>query len=311
MTLEFRRILVPVRDLEHPPGAALRKAAALGGASAARIELLHVVEDQYQPSADGLERAGRRLERIARSPAMRGRRVQSSLVADAPAHEAIVRRALAFRADLVVAATREHGRAARMFLRNTDWELIRHCPVPLLLAKSSSAYSRPVILVAVDPFHARAKPARLDAQLLAGGKDIARLLGGSVHLFHAYMPLPAQVEGPLGEPVLWENAEIENIHSAQVRRVFDRLAEKAGIPPARRHLAMGDVASELPATVRRLRAAVVVMGAVSRSGLRRVFIGSTAERVLDRLGCDVLILKPRGFKSGVSRLSRQPVRAGR
>ena len=132
-----------------------------------------------------------------------------------------------------------------------------------------------------------------------------------MHLFHAYMPLPAQVEGPLGEPVLWENAEIENIHSAQVRRVFDRLAEKAGIPPARRHLAMGDVASELPATVRRLRAAVVVMGAVSRSGLRRVFIGSTAERVLDRLGCDVLILKPRGFKSGVSRLSRQPVRAGR
>jgi universal stress protein E len=38
------------------------------------------------------------------------------------------------------------------------------------------------------------------------------------------------------------------------------------------------------------------MGAVSRSALERVFVGSTAELVLDRLGCDVLIVKPAGFK---------------
>jgi universal stress protein E len=43
------------------------------------------------------------------------------------------------------------------------------------------------------------------------------------------------------------------------------------------------------------------MGAVSRSALKRLFIGNAAERVLDRLDCDVLIVKPRGFKSGVER----------
>ena len=302
MTRRIRRILVPIRDLEHVPRMALRKAAVLARATGARIELLHVLESV--PVAAGgaaIERAARRLERIARSFSVRGRQVQSSAVSDAPAHEAIVRRALAVRADLVVAAVRDHGRAARLFLRNTDWELIRHCPVPLLLAKSRRTYSRPVILVAVDPFHAHAKPARLDAQLLAAGNAMARLLGGSVHIFHAYMPLPTQVEGPLGEPILWENAEIENIHGAQVRRALDGLAERAGIPPSRRHLALGDVASELDSAVRRLRAAIVVMGAVSRSGLRRIFVGSTAERVLDLLGCDALILKPRGFKTTVPR----------
>ena len=34
------------------------------------------------------------------------------------------------------------------------------------------------------------------------------------------------------------------------------------------------------------------MGAVSRAGLKRIFIGSTAEHVLDSLHCDVLVVKP-------------------
>jgi universal stress protein E len=35
------------------------------------------------------------------------------------------------------------------------------------------------------------------------------------------------------------------------------------------------------------------MGAIARSGLKRLLIGNTAERVLDRLACDVLVLKPK------------------
>jgi universal stress protein E len=49
---------------------------------------------------------------------------------------------------------------------------------------------------------------------------------------------------------------------------------------------------ELPAIARAVRAGLVVMGAVSRSGLKRIFIGNTAEQVLDSLRCDVLIVKP-------------------
>jgi universal stress protein E len=40
----------------------------------------------------------------------------------------------------------------------------------------------------------------------------------------------------------------------------------------------------------------VVMGAVARRGLKRLFIGSTAERVLDRLHCDLVIIKPFEFE---------------
>jgi universal stress protein E len=34
------------------------------------------------------------------------------------------------------------------------------------------------------------------------------------------------------------------------------------------------------------------MGAVSRTGLKRIFIGNTAEHVLDSLRCDVMVVKP-------------------
>jgi hypothetical protein len=42
------------------------------------------------------------------------------------------------------------------------------------------------------------------------------------------------------------------------------------------------------------------MGAVSRSGLKRVFIGNTAERALNELPCDVLVVKPPGFAKQVA-----------
>ena len=41
------------------------------------------------------------------------------------------------------------------------------------------------------------------------------------------------------------------------------------------------------------------MGAVARNPLHRVFIGSTAERVLDRLESDILVIKPGDFVSPV------------
>jgi len=55
---------------------------------------------------------------------------------------------------------------------------------------------------------------------------------------------------------------------------------------------------------RATRAGIVVMGAISRSGLKRLFIGNTAERLLDVIECDVLIVKPRRFASHVQRRRR-------
>ena len=66
---------------------------------------------------------------------------------------------------------------------------------------------------------------------------------------------------------------------------------------AHRHLIGRHPVDAILQAARISHTAIVVMGAVSRSGLKRLLIGNTAERILDELRCDVLMVKPRGFKS--------------
>ncbi|HXZ60812.1 MAG TPA: universal stress protein [Steroidobacteraceae bacterium] len=317
MPTRIRHVLVAIHDLRRSPRNALRKAGSVARAAGATLELFHAI-DEPDPGASWPEtataefvskrraaiadRCQRRLERFARDKSLRTLRLRCTSSWDYPAHEAIVRRALASRADLVIAATRHHVPGARLILRNTDWELIRHCPAPLLLVKSSREYRRPAILAAVDPFHAHARPTDLDARLLAAGKSCAQLLHGTLHVFHAYMPLVNAAMMPVSTaPMLTIPPEVEDAHGRQITREIDRLAAGAGVPRARRHIHMGEVVAELRATVRDTRASLVVMGAVSRSALKRIFIGNAAERALDGLECDILVVKPRGFRSTVTR----------
>jgi universal stress protein E len=311
----FRRILFAVRDVDAVPPSALRKAAVLARAGGARLELYHALTETVtvrRPArtddGPGLEsvfetvaaRARGRLARIARSAALRGLRIETHVDWDYPAHEAVIRRAAAISADLVVGEARHHPRLARPFLQNTDWELIRHCPVPLLLLKGRRRYQRPVVLAAVDPFHAADKPASLDRTLLAAGRRLATGLDGALHVMHAWQPLAALVPAAASSPVpAYLPPEVEAAHEREVRKSFERLASRAGVPHAARHLVAGPVPAALEVAVRRSRAAVVVMGAVSRRGLQRLFIGNTAERVLGQLACDVLVVKPPGFRSRV------------
>jgi universal stress protein E len=282
----------------------------LARATGARVELFHVVTaprassgriggrlTQLQlPPAESVILAQKNLERIARSKPLKGCRVQATAVADKPAHEAIVRRAIATHADLIITGTQARGFANRMVLRHTDWELIRHSPTPLLLVKSARVAGKAVVLAAIDPLHANAKPTRLDRQILDVADGMSTLFKGPLHALHAYMPLSVIMAASIGEPLVWNTTQLDAEYSKRVVREFTRELRNTGIPTSRRHLRIGDAARELAACATRIRATLVVMGAISRSGLKRLFVGSTAEHVLDELACDVLIVKPRGLK---------------
>jgi universal stress protein E len=319
MNKQFRHILVPIGDVQRPPKNELRKVAALARSSGATVELFHAIDEpdpfRSYPETTTSEvikkqraaivaKSEAKLQRLALDPLLRGIKVTWMTAWDHPPYDAIVRRAQATHADLVIAAAHGHRLGARLLLRNTDWELIRHCPVPLLLVKSRRMYQKPLVLAAVDPFHAHAKPADLDARLLDAANKFARLLHGTTHIFHAYMPLiaiqPAMVSSA---SVVALPPEVEEVHGQQIARAIDQLAGRAGIPRRRCHIHMGDVAGEMCAQSRRMRADLVVMGVVSRSALARLFIGNTAERVLDKLNCDVLVVKPVSFTANATRQS--------
>jgi universal stress protein E len=318
MSFRIRRILVAIRDERNVARAALLKAASLARANGARIELFHAINDPdalhalrrgYIAGREAAEitetvrqRSTARLEKLTRLKDLEGLAVTCAATWDFPSHEAIVRRALATKADLVIASVQPRGIGSRLLLANTDWELIRHCPCPVLIAKTRRGWRRPGIVVAIDPFHAHEKPAALDRQILQAGKYFARELRGDLHAFHAYMPLTMIAQAPGGQGMAVAlPPELEEVHGNQIKRAFDRVCDSAGISPRRRHLEMGATQDELTRIVRETRAGLVVMGAVSRSALKRFWIGSTAEHAIDRLECDVLIVKPRTFRTKVPR----------
>ena len=60
---------------------------------------------------------------------------------------------------------------------------------------------------------------------------------------------------------------------------------------ARIHLEDGTAVEVLPRVAAELATDIAVMGAISRSQVQERLIGSTAERTLDRLSCDILVVK--------------------
>lgn len=300
----YSRILCAVRDTDPRRATALSKVFALAQACGARLELFHAVSAPlYLPERsadvsiadlkrDVVELHRARLERVAVRARRKGLDVTCTVLWDHPPHEAIVRRAGAMRADLVVAQCHEGGKH-RWSMHFTDWELVRTSPVPVLLLRDATPYRRPTILAAVDPLHVHDKPAELDENILAGGRALAAILRGRLHVVHANHPplLGLAVETPFASEDLLSHG----------RREFERLMSRADMTARRGHLVDGDPEKVIPRLADELGAGIVVMGAVSRSGLRRLLIGNTAERLLGRLDCDVLIVKPPEFRSPVPR----------
>jgi universal stress protein E len=228
-----------------------------------------------------------------------GLAVETHVHWDHPVYRGVVRRVQESSPDLVVKDTHYHSAIRRTLFTNTDWNLIRTCPAPLLLAKAGEWRTAPRILAGLDPEHLGDKPAVLDHDILEYGELLAGRLGGELRAVHAFFPaaLLAAATSMAGMPLVSGASAVE-IVEAERRRVAGLLVEVAGqhgLPADRVHLEQGSAVDVLPRTAETLAADILVMGAVSRSRLQEVFLGSTAERVLDRLGCDVLVVKPGDF----------------
>jgi universal stress protein E len=218
---------------------------------------------------------------------------------DNPLYRGIVRRVEESGPDLVVKDTHHHGALRRTLFTNTDWSLIRTCPAPLLLAKSADWPARPKIVAALDPGHLGDKPAALDHDILDWTTLIAERMDGEASAVHAFFPaaLLAANVGMAGLPMVGGVAAADIVESERRRltEVLSGIVATHDLPRGRVCLEQGAASDVLPRFVEAVGAALLVMGAVSRSRLQEVFLGSTAERVLDRVGCDVLVVRPPDF----------------
>lgn len=313
-----RRILVAIKEPKARSVPAVDKAAQIARAYGAQIELFHALSEPLVLTFDGLgdreviEAQGvrrvhfrSRLEALAAPLRKSGITVTTHTDWDYPSGEAIVRRAARIRADLIVAECHPGAHRGWWPLKLTDWDLLRFSAVPVLLVKSKHPWRHPVVLAAVDPSHAFAKPAKLDDQIVTAADSVRKAFRGTLHAVHAYVPVPSDAKGseilnPEATKILKARAQ------AHARARTTPLFKKVKLPRARQHLVGEHPINAIPELAEKLGADLLVMGAVSRSGLKRIFIGNTAERMLDEIKCDVLVVKPPGFESRVKRVLRGP-----
>ncbi len=241
------------------------------------------------------------LEALAEPMRSSGIVVKTTATWDHPLYEGIVRRAVESGADLVVKDTHHHSAITRALLTNTDWNLIRTCPVPLWLVKPRDLVDPPVFVAAIDPMHQHDKPAALDDEILHVSKELVARLNGELHAFHSYDPRIAVATATANAyiPVSLPFDEIEQQMHEDHEKRFREITEFHKIDADKAHLVAGLTHEELPLMAAKLDADVVVMGAVARNRWKRLFIGSTAERTLEHLPCDLLIIKPDWFQTPV------------
>jgi len=294
----FRSILVDI-DATDSAQPALERAWRLARESGARLTIVDVMSvpayaRRYLPAGFEEEMGSRRrgdLERLAagitdvpvetRLFAGRG---GTALVDEvlASGHDLVVREA----ARDLVAPRREPSGAVNM-------EILRRCPCSVLLVGPGGAAGQPGIAAAVNPGTEDGEADQaMNARIAEMASLMADLEGGSVTLLYAWEVFAEGMVRGLGTPEGYADyiAAARRRAEDDLRRFTQSLRGRSS--RVRAELRRGEPEDVIPEFVVAEGVDLLVMGSVARRGIAGFFIGNTAERVLPRLPCSVLVVKP-------------------
>lgn len=217
-----------------------------------------------------------------------GIEVVAKAVWDWPRGDAIRREAFEFGADCIILS---FGLGRDRHLGSRDWRFLAECPLPILVINSPADQPYRKVVAAVDPVHAHAKPAELDQSIVATAATVGDRSGAQLELVHCFVPLSrygARSEDQERVPL----NDAERALETSRQQALESLATEAGLDPEATRLIEGDPVKDLEHLVAEDDVDLIVMGALSRGKLADFVIGSTAERLLHRAGCDILLVKP-------------------
>lgn len=200
--------------------------------------------------------------------------------------------------DLVIKATHPHSKLSAILFTPTDWNLLRKCPVPVLLVKHQQWPEHGNILCAIDCKSIQDNDHhQLNQQILTDAKVMADIVNANIHIVNAYPspPMNIMLELPEFDPVNYEDG-LKKFH----QETLNDYAAKLQIPTSNVHLEQGLPEDVISNIAKEIDAELVILGTVGRSGLSATLLGHTAEQVIDSLDCDLLALKPNGFISPIT-----------
>ena len=221
----------------------------------------------------------------------------------------IIREVLVEKRDLVVKAIGlTHG--GQSLFGSTDMKLLRQCPCPLWLIKSTELKDERQILAAVDYDPNDDAEDAMNRRILDVATSLALSEFAELHVVHAWRlayekTLRSGRTRYSGAEIDAMAEEVENHRNLWLQKLVDDHCERLGrelrdyLKP-QTHLIKGRADHVVPALSEKLGAELLVMGTVGRVGVPGLFIGNTAETILRQINCSVLAVKPAGFVSPIT-----------
>jgi universal stress protein E len=201
----------------------------------------------------------------------------------------LIRRVLQNQHDLVIAGTRHQGLIKGLLMGSTGIKLLRKCPCPVWITQPQSTPEIRSILVAHDM-----RPVGDLAMEL--GCSMAELHCAELHVIHSVDApeldhvLPASVWAATVDKL---RAEADQHIREQLRRYRLTKAPCVHVVTAPADTAIADFITDN-------NIELLVMGTIGRAGIAGFLVGNTAERLLPRIPCSVLAVKPSGFACPVT-----------
>ena len=303
----FKNILY-VTEAEAEQTSAVERAVSLAENNHAKLTVINVIPPvPNEFLTDTVDRQMQIMESLIR--AWRQRLKIQLEVQTGPVFLEVIRAVLRNGHDLVIKTAENPDFLKRLF-GSDDIHLLRKCPCPVWIMKSPEKSNYNCIMAAVDfdPLKSIAVEQALNQEILDLSSSLALSEFASLHIVHAWEAFPAGIMRSRSDNTAETiSAYIEKEHSLHQNGLYmlsEGLRERIGTEAydylsPRVHLPKGQAQKKIAAMADELRADLVVMGTVARTGISGFIIGNTAEAVLDQLACSVLAVKPPGFVTPV------------
>lgn len=273
-------------DLSARSDRAFGRALALAEEHAARLLILHVVDEEQRPTVVQhlIDEARRAIEDdLAAAPAPPKTAKVEVRVEAGRDFAAIVRLAEEAAAQLIILGSHRTDTLLDLFRGTTAERVIREARAPVLLVKAPCRHPYGTVLVAVD-FSVYSRRA---LEVAAG-----LLPAASFHLLHAFrVPFSGFISSrdtrdQLRDEHLQQLSDLieEELNSLARRKLpLPRTVEKI--------VREGEVQPVIREEVERLKPDLLVVGTHGRTGVSHALLGSVAEAMLRTPPCDVLAVK--------------------
>lgn len=312
----FNNILY-VSESSAPQSAAIARAVSLAQNNLAEMTVVDVIP--FAPAGIGMPPDVSISNNLQEAKIAECRRTLESLIAPhgqrrldvlvGRKFQEVIRSVLRNGHDLVIKPAENPNYIEKLF-GSDDMHLLRKCPCPVWMMKpeENPNYECIVAAVDIDLYEPDSSGLALNMEILELASSLALSDFAALHLIHVWdAPLAGFVRLWADNPDAAEMSMIEGErcrHQSGMDDLTRKLREQIGAEAydylsPRVHLHRGDAKQVIPEMVRDLKADLVVMGTVGRSGIPGLIIGNMAEAILDQLKCSVLAIKPPGYESPV------------